>query len=37
MPISKGNTKLEKAKDLRREMTPHECELWFLFLCKTGH
>lgn len=32
MPIPKGNTKLEKAKSLRREMTPHERKLWYLFL-----
>ena len=27
MPIPKDNTKLEKAKPLRREMTPHERKL----------
>ena len=32
MPIPKDNTKLEKAKSLRREMTPHERKLWYLFL-----
>ena len=31
MPIPKDNTKLEKAKSLRREMTPHERKLWYLF------
>ena len=32
MDIPKDNTKLEKAKKLRREMTPHERKLWYLFL-----
>lgn len=32
MPIPKDNTKLEKAKSLRREMTPHGRKLWYLFL-----
>lgn len=32
MPIPKDNTKLEYARALRREMTPHERKLWYLFL-----
>ena len=32
MPIPKDNTKLDAAKKLRREMTPHERKLWYLFL-----
>ena len=34
MNIPKDNTKLEKARKLRREMTPHERKLWYLFLWK---
>ena len=32
MNIPKDNTKLETARKLRREMTPHERKLWYLFL-----
>ena len=34
MTIPKDNTKLENARWLRREMTPHERKLWYLFLRK---
>ena len=34
MNIPKDNTKLEAARKLRREMTPHERKLWYLFLRK---
>ena len=34
MTIPKDNTQLENARRLRREMTPHECKLWYLFLRK---
>ena len=34
MNIPKDNTKLETARRLRREMTPHERKLWYLFLRK---
>ena len=34
MNIPKDNTKLEKARKLRRKMTPHERKLWYLFLRK---
>ena len=34
MNIPKDNTKLETARKLRREMTPHERKLWYLFLRK---
>ena len=34
MPIPKDNSKLETARKLRREMTPHERKLWYLFLRK---
>jgi len=34
MKIPKDRTKLETAKRLRREMTPHERKLWYLFLQK---
>ena len=34
MKIPKDNTKLETARKLRREMTPHERKLWYLFLQK---
>ena len=34
MNIPKDKTKLETAKKLRREMTPHERKLWYLFLQK---
>ena len=32
MTIEKDNTKLPFAKQLRRDMTPHERKLWYLFL-----
>ena len=32
MNIPKDNSKLENARKLRREMTPHERKLWYLFL-----
>lgn len=32
MQIPKDNTKLEYAKALRRDMTPQERKLWYLFL-----
>ena len=34
MTIPKYNSQLENARRLRREMTPHERKLWFLFLRK---
>ena len=34
MTIPKDNSQLETARRLRREMTPHERKLWFLFLRK---
>ena len=34
MTIPKDNTQLENARRLRREMTPHERKLWYLFLRK---
>ena len=34
MSIPKDNTKLDAARKLRREMTPHERKLWYLFLRK---
>ena len=34
MTIPKNNSQLEKARRLRREMTPHERKLWYLFLRK---
>ena len=34
MNIPKDNSKLETARKLRREMTPHERKLWYLFLRK---
>ena len=34
MKIPKDNTQLESARRLRREMTPHERKLWYLFLQK---
>ena len=34
MTIPKDNSQLENARRLRREMTPHECKLWYLFLRK---
>ena len=34
MAIPKDNSQLENARRLRREMTPHERKLWFLFLRK---
>ena len=32
MTIPKDHTQLENARRLRREMTPHERKLWYLFL-----
>jgi len=32
--LPKDNSKLETARKLRREMTPHERKLWYLFLRK---
>ncbi len=32
MKIEKDNRQLSRAKQLRREMTPHERKLWYLFL-----
>ena len=34
MSIPKDNNQLENARRLRREMTPHERKLWYLFLRK---
>ena len=34
MTIPKDNTRLENARRLRREMTPHERKLWYLLLRK---
>ena len=34
MAIPKDNKQLENARRLRREMTPHERKLWYLFLRK---
>ena len=34
MTIPKDNSILETARKLRREMTPHERKLWYLFLRK---
>ena len=34
MTIPKDNSQLEQARRLRREMTPHERKLWYLFLRK---
>ena len=34
MSIPKDNSQLENARRLRRDMTPHERKLWFLFLRK---
>ena len=34
MTIPKDDTQLENARRLRREMTPHERKLWYLFLRK---
>jgi len=34
MAIPKDNTKLETARRLRRELTPHERKLWYLLLQK---
>ena len=34
MTIPKDNSQLESARHLRREMTPHERKLWYLFLRK---
>ena len=34
MTIPKDNSHLENARRLRREMTPHERKLWYLFLRK---
>ena len=37
MQIPKDSTKLETARRLRRNMTPHERKLWYLFLRKYPH
>ena len=34
MNIPKDNSQLENARRLRRELTPHERKLWYLFLRK---
>ena len=34
MTIPKDNSQLENARHLRRDMTPHERKLWYLFLQK---
>ena len=34
MTIPKDNSQLENARRLRRDMTPHERKLWYLFLRK---
>ena len=34
MTIPKDNSQLQNARRLRREMTPHERKLWYLFLRK---
>ena len=34
MTVPKDNSQLENARLLRREMTPHERKLWYLFLRK---
>ena len=34
MTMPKDNNQLENARRLRREMTPHERKLWYLFLRK---
>ena len=34
MTIPKDNSQLENARRLRREITPHERKLWYLFLRK---
>ena len=34
MSISKDDSQMENARRLRREMTPHERMLWYLFLRK---
>ena len=34
MTIPKDNSQLENARRLRREMTPYERKLWYLFLRK---
>ena len=34
MSIPKDNSQLENARRLRRDMTPHERKLWYLFLRK---
>jgi len=34
MPIKKNNRMLPRAKELRRNMTPQERKLWYLFLRK---
>lgn len=34
MKLPKDNRQLENARRLRREMTPHERKLWYLFLRK---
>ena len=34
MAVPKDNSQLENARRLRRDMTPHERKLWYLFLRK---
>lgn len=34
MPVMKNNQLLSRARELRRDMTPHERKLWYLFLRK---
>ncbi len=34
MVVKKNNKMLERARELRKEMTPHERKLWYLFLRK---
>ena len=34
MTVKKNHSMLMRARELRRDMTPHERKLWYLFLCK---
>lgn len=34
MPVQKNNQMLSRARELRRDMTPQERKLWYLFLRK---
>ena len=34
MPVMKNNQLLPRARELRRDMTPHERKLWYIFLRK---